>query len=302
METALIIPTYNAAHSWNALCEGIQRQSLRPDRVIIIDSSSTDGTETFAHAAGFTVFRIDCCEFSHGGTRQSAAELLPQAEILLFLTQDAIPLGTESFRNIVAAFQDPTIGAAYGRQVPRTNATPLEAHARFFNYPSQSHIRSHSSRHALGFKSIFFSNSFGAYRRDALMSVGGFSSQVSFGEDTLAVAHLHTAGWKSAYVADALVEHSHAYGLQAEFLRYFDIGALHCNQHWLLEQFGTAGGEGRRFLASELRYLFEHAPLQIPAALVHTAAKLLGYKVGYLSGSSDWLQERGEAAHSEIGE
>jgi len=280
MKTALIIPTCNAARHWAALCKAILRQSLRPDHILVIDSSSTDDTQAWARAAGFTVKRIARGEFSHGATRQSAATELPQAEVLIYLTQDAIPIGAESFRNIVSAFGDPTIGAAYGRQVPRLDATAIEAHARLFNYPPQSQIRSWSSRASLGFKSIFFSNSFGAYRRDALLSVGGFSARVSFGEDTLAVAHLHRAGWKSAYVAEALVEHSHAHSLQAEFQRYFAIGALHQQESWLLEQFGTANGEGRRFIVSELRYLLKHAPREIPAALAHSTVKFLAYHAG----------------------
>lgn len=280
MKTALIIPTFNAAHEWQPLSEGIMRQSLRPDWIVVIDSSSSDRTAEHAERAGFTVIRIDRSEFGHGRTRQVAADHLPGADILLYLTQDAIPMGTESFGRIVAVFEDPTIGAAYGRQVARRQAKAIEAHARLFNYPPESTIRSLRSRQNLGFKSIFFSNSFGAYRREALMSVGGFSSKVNFGEDTLAVAQLHCAGWRSAYVADALVEHSHAYSLTAEFRRYFDIGVLHRDEHWLLDEFGTASGEGLRFLQSELGYLLRRAPMEIPLALAHTAVKLLGYRAG----------------------
>ena len=116
------------------------------------------------------------------------------------------------------------------------------------------------------------------------MSVGGFSRQVNFGEDTLAVARLHSAGWKSAYVAEALVEHSHAYSFQAEFKRYFDIGVLHRQERWLLDQFGAASSEGRRFIASELRYLLRRAPVQIPSALIHSAVKFIAYLAGRRSG------------------
>ncbi len=112
------------------------------------------------------------------------------------------------------------------------------------------------------------------------MSVGGFSSDVIFGEDTLVVARLHRAGWKTAYVADAMVRHSHAYSIAEEFRRYFDIGVLHARESWLLEQFGTASGEGRRFVTSELRYLLKHAPHHVPSAILRTSAKYLGYRIG----------------------
>jgi rhamnosyltransferase len=277
---ALIIPTHNGLRYWHALLEGIRTQSLQPQQVIIVDSASTDGTAREARNAGFTVLEIDNKDFDHGGTRQFAVEQAPDADILLFLTQDAIPSDTDTFKQLVSAFQDLSIGAAYGRQVPRAIATPIEAHARKFNYPPTSAVRSWETRSNLGFKSIFFSNSFGAYRREALMSVGGFSSDVIFGEDTLVVGRLHRAGWKTAYVADALVQHSHSYSIQQEFRRYFDIGVLHAREGWLLEHFGSATGEGQRFVLSELSYLLKHAPFLIPSALIRTITKFLGYKVG----------------------
>jgi rhamnosyltransferase len=280
MKVALIIPTWNASPHWQSLVEGISRQSLAPDRVIVIDSSSTDGTAARARDIGFTVIQIDRSAFNHGATRQAAALAAPKADILIYLTQDAIPHGTESFRRIVDAFSDPAIAAAYGRQLPRPDASAIEAHARLFNYPPAPKVRSWESRKTLGFKSIFFSNAFGAYRRAALMSVGGFSSQVSFGEDTLAVAHLHREGWQTAYVPDALVEHSHAYSLVTASRRYFDIGVLHRRQSWLIEELGSASSEGRRFVLSELRYLSKHNPLLIPSALVRTAAKYAAYQAG----------------------
>lgn len=277
---AVIIPTFNAARYWPALSEGIQKQSLAPDRVIVIDSSSSDGTPDLAKGDGFQVIEISSKDFNHGGTRQLGAELAEDAEILIYLTQDAVPFGADAFANLVRTFEDVEIGAAYGRQLPRERAGPIEAHARDFSYPPASRARSWDSRRTQGFKSIFFSNAFGAYRRSALMSVGGFAPDIIFGEDTLVVARLHRAGWKTAYVADAMVRHSHAYSIGEEFRRYFDIGVLHAREHWLIEQFGSASGEGRRFVESELKHLLKHAPHHVPSAIVRTFAKYLGYKIG----------------------
>ena len=132
----------------------------------------------------------------------------------------------------------------------------------------------------LGFKSIFFSDSFGAYRRSALMSVGGFSPDVIFGEDTLVVARMHRAGWKTVYVADAAVRHSHAYSIAEEFRRYFDIGVLHARENWLVEQFGSASGEGRRFVISELKYLLRHGAHLVPSAFCARLQSTWGTRSG----------------------
>jgi rhamnosyltransferase len=208
------------------------------------------------------------------------AEYATDADILIYLTQDAALFGVSAFANLVKAFDDAEIGAAYGRQLPREKASPIEAHARHFSYAEVPVVRSWESRRTMGFKSIFFSNAFGAYRRKALMGVGGFSPDVIFGEDTLAVARMHRAGWKTAYVADALVRHSHDYSIAEEFRRYFDIGVLHSRESWLHEQFGSASGEGRRFVLSEFRYLLRHGAHHIPSAFARTFAKYLGYKIG----------------------
>ena len=277
---AVIIPTYNASRYWQALSAGIRAQNRRPDRVIVIDSSSKDGTSDLARQDGFEVLEIPARAFNHGGTRQMGADYAADANILIYLTQDAAPFGSDAFENLIAAFEDGEIGAAYGRQLPRDKASPIEAHSRYFSYSELPVVRSWDSRRTLGFKSIFFSNAFGAYRRDALMSVGGFSSDVIFGEDTLVVARMHRAGWKTAYVSNALVRHSHDYTIAEEFRRYFDIGVLHSRESWLNEQFGSASGEGRRLVISELKYLLRRAPHHIPSALARTLAKYLGYKIG----------------------
>ncbi len=112
------------------------------------------------------------------------------------------------------------------------------------------------------------------------MAVGGFPSDVIFGEDTITAAKLLLAGYSVGYVAEALVYHSHAYTWTQEFKRYFDIGVLHSREEWLLDAFGAATGEGKRYVFSELKYLLRTDPWQIPSALIRTALKLLGYRLG----------------------
>jgi rhamnosyltransferase len=277
----VIIPTLNAASDWPRLSSGLLA-CVNSHEVLIVDSSSTDGTAELARAAGFAVCSIPRAKFNHGSTRQLAAELLSHAEILVYLTQDAILHGPVAVENLLRAFEDPSVAAAYGRQLPRFGAKPIEAHARYFNYPTVSQVRELADRERLGFKTIFISNSFAAYRRSALMAVGGFPKGVIFGEDTITAAKLILSGWKIAYVAEAQVYHSHDYTWMQDFRRYFDIGVLHSRESWLLDEFGQAGGEGTRFVFSELKYLWPRHIASLPSAMVRTGLKLAGYRLGRL--------------------
>ena len=280
---ALIIPTLNGASWWDKVVEAVRAQGLAPRQVLVVDSQSEDGTVELARDCGFLVEQIGRTSFKHGGTRQWALQFFPRAQIVVYLTQDAILASENALATLLPAFDDPLVGAAYGRQLPRLLANPIEAHARLYNYPPASAIRSLECTATIGFKAIFFSNSFGAYRRTALEQVGGFPRELNFGEDTVVAARLLQHRWKIAYVAEAQAYHSHAYSCREEFQRYYRIGQLHASEPWLLHDFGQASGEGRRFVVSEMKYLGRHAPWLIPEASIRTALKYLGYKRGMQS-------------------
>ena len=246
----------------------------------MIDSSSSDDTAATARAHGFDTHVIRKSEFNHGGTRQLGIRRLAEAEIVIFLTQDALLACPEAIERLVAAFADEQVGAAYGRQLPHRDAKPIGAHARLFNYPPKSYVRSLEDRERHGLKTAFISNSFAAYRRSALLEVGGFPTDTIMNEDTWVAGKMLLAGRKIAYCADAEVYHSHDYGYVDELKRYFDIGVFHSHAAWLQQTFGKAEGEGRRFVLSELSYLARHAPWLVPSSLIRTGLKWLGFRLG----------------------
>jgi rhamnosyltransferase len=278
----LVIPTLNGGERWAACLEAIKQQSLQPRRLLDIDSASTDRTTDLAESAGFEVVRIDRSEFNHGGTRQWAVEYLDDCDIVVFLTQDAVPAASDTLREIVRCFDDPAVAVAFGRQLPHKSATPIESHARVFNYGPQTLKKDAAAAKQLGTKVFFCSNSFAAYRRSILLELGGFRRDLILGEDMEFAARAIKAGYANVYCATAPVYHSHDYTMAQVVERYFDIGVFDDRNSWMREQFGSHSGEGFRFIASELRYLAEHAPLQIPRALVQTAGKLVGYRLGRL--------------------
>jgi rhamnosyltransferase len=278
----LVIPTLNAGKRWVACLEGIARQTLKPYRLLNIDSESTDQTVALAASAGFEVVRIERTQFNHGGTRQFAVEYLSDCDIIVFLTQDAIPASFNTLSEIVRCFDDPTVAVAYGRQLPHKEATPVESHARVFNYGPRTVRKDAAAAKQLGSKVFFCSNSFAAYRRSTLIDLGGFRVDLILGEDMEFAARAIQAGYANVYCATAPVYHSHDYTIAQTVERYFDIGVFDQRNPWMREQFGSHRGEGLRFIASELKYLTTHAPLQIPRALIQTAGKLIGYRLGRL--------------------
>lgn len=280
IKVGLIVPTLNGGALWQEWLECFSRQTRIPDKLLLIDSSSSDETVNLARKQGFDVKIIAGSEFNHGGTRQWGVDCLSDVDIVVFLTQDALLAESDAIDNLLAAFDDSSVGAAYGRQLPHRNAGPIGAHARLFNYPASSQLRSLEDKMSYGIKTVFISNSFSAYRRSALMQVGGFPAATIMNEDTYVAGKMLVAGWKIAYRADARVFHSHDYGFLDEFKRYFDIGVFHSHTPWLQQTFGGASGEGLRFVFSEIRYLLKRTPWLLPSAVLRNGLKWFGYRLG----------------------
>ncbi|MDD2285774.1 MAG: glycosyltransferase family 2 protein [Paludibacter sp.] len=276
---SIIIPTYNSASFLTDLLTHVYSQSISPIDIIIIDSESTDGTADIALNAGCHVHRIKKQDFNHGGTRNLGVSMA-QGDIIVFMTQDALLADDHALQALVAPFNDPQVGAVCGRQLPHSNANPLASHARFFNYPATSCIKTKADIPRLGIKVPFISNSFAAYRKSALQKIGGFPEHVILSEDMCAAARMILASYSIAYAGDATVFHSHNYTPMQEFHRYFDIGAFHSQESWIQETFGGAGGEGLRYVRSELKYAYKHGWYWVFRSLLTCMLKLVGYKLG----------------------
>lgn len=280
MKYSIVVPTYNPGEQWLDWVNALKTQSVKPEVILVIDSSSEDDTVLVSRDNGFNVKVIPKSEFNHGGTRQQGIDMLDESEFIVFLTQDSILADTDTIRNLMSAFDDANVALAYGRQLPRQGAGLIESHARSFNYTAKSRINTYEDRFELGLKTPFTSNSFSAYRRSALIGIGGFPDNTIVSEDMYVAAKMLMNEWKIAYCADALVYHSHGYTMFQEFQRYFDIGVFNARESWIRKSFGGAESEGGRFVKSELLFLLKKKPILIPQAILRTVVKLLGYRLG----------------------
>jgi rhamnosyltransferase len=277
--TSIIIPTFNAEKQICRLCEALRSQTASSE-IIVVDSSSSDRTVEIAESFGARVFVIPPGDFDHGGTRTLAGNAA-KGDILVYMTQDAIPFDNHSIENIARPFDDQGIAASFGRQLPYPDATAFGAHLRMFNYPDASCIKSLEDRSRFGIKTPFLSNSFAAYRKKALEEIGWFRSKLIMGEDVYAGARMLLAGYKIAYVSNAVVFHSHNYTVLQEFKRYFDIGVFHRSERWIIEEFGKAEGEGRRYMQSAFAFLRKNRKYgRIPEFCFRNTLKYIGYTLG----------------------
>jgi rhamnosyltransferase len=172
-------PTYNGGDVWRLTVSNIKEYAPQA-KVYVIDSSSVDDTKRLAEDAGFKVLNISGAEFNHGGTRNRlAGETVEEYDVVVFLTQDAIPQ-PKFLEGIISAFEDDDVACVYGRQLPHDDANPIAQHARYFNYPPNGYVCGKEDIKNMGIKTVFMSNSFSAYRLSIFKELGGSRQILSF--------------------------------------------------------------------------------------------------------------------------
>jgi rhamnosyltransferase len=251
---------------------------MRP-RVLVVNSSSGDGTVELAQRMGAEVLVVPRHEFNHGATRERARHVLGR-DIVVMMTPDARPQGPDLFANLVRPILDGAASVSYARQVPHPGAKAFEAFPRKFNYPGKSEIRSIADTKRIGPGAFFCSNACAAWLNSALDEISGFSPTLSL-EDTTAVAKLLFAGHRIAYCADAVVAHSHRYSLLQEFRRHFDTGYVRAEQGKLLLMSGGDERRGGAYAIAMMQQLLRRQPWLVPYGVAHLAAKYAGYLTGF---------------------
>lgn len=280
MKIDVIIPSYRPDQRLVRLVKGLLASREPADRILIINTEKQlFPFPELEKLDRVEVVHIEKAEFDHGGTRDRAA-MLCNGELLLFMTQDAVPTDGNLVGSLAAAFADPGVWAAYARQLPDESCGELERYTRSFNYPSGSRVKSMEDLDELGVKTFFCSNVCAMYRADKYRELGGFEKRTIFNEDMIFAGKLIKAGGKIAYVAEARVIHSHNYGCMEQLHRNFDLAVSQADH---MDIFGMAKSEseGIRLVKQTAAWLIRQGkPWLLPGLVCQSGFKYLGYFLG----------------------
>jgi len=254
------------------------QQSARTREVVVVDSGSTDRTAAIAAEFPVRLLQIRADEFHHGRTRNAAARLTG-GSFLVYLSADAFPMEHTWLESLLAPFLDPAVGAVYGRQQAKPEATPERRFFMEHRYGTNPPAPSRDG--AVGqYRTFQFSTVNCAIRRLAWQKLP-FPEDLNAYED-FSWAIQASKNWHLRYEPNAAVLHSHNYPLLKSFQQYFDNGVVH-EMRGLADRAEVAQlrSDGVQYLREEVRFLIgAGAAHRVPYVLLYEAARYCGLALG----------------------
>lgn len=282
----VVIPTYKPGKKFSRLLKMLQRQTWPVGKIIVMNTEKSFWNEHgFEGIKNLEVHHLTKEEFDHGETRNRGMRF-SRADIVVFMTDDAVPADEHLIEELVKAFdqsgpEGEAVIMAYARQLPDKDCHLAERYTRSFNYPEESCVKTKADLEQMGIKTFFASNVCCAYDREKFWFQGGFIRRTIFNEDMIfAGKALLQDDYAVAYAADARVIHSHNYNCRQQFKRNFDLAVSQADHP---ELFGCvrSESEGIRLVKSTALFLIRRGkPWLVPGLVVKSGFKFLGYRAG----------------------
>jgi cellulose synthase/poly-beta-1,6-N-acetylglucosamine synthase-like glycosyltransferase len=214
----LVIPTFNSTPWIDECLDAVARLEYPADKleVVVVDNGSTDETVARVRAAGREP--VFCAKRGPAAARNEGVRRA-RGEIVAFIDSDTVP-DPRCLLELARAFEDGRVGGVGGRIDPQSLKTGPELHAWSIGVLNQeAHLASKSP-----YAPPFVATANAAFRREALLRIGGFDESLRVGEDADLCWRLQWEGWLLKYAPEAKVRHHHRSGKAAYFRQVFQYG------------------------------------------------------------------------------
>lgn len=277
LSAAVVIPTYNRPDRLRSCLAHLESQTLKPERVVVVDSSTDDRTAQLVQPMSEVTYVRNPLGRGHTAESRAIGSSLCREDIIAFLDDDA-DAREDWLEHLVAAFHDETVGGVGGcalngiegeREQGLGAVGRLLPDGRFTGNFAADTGRDVDVDHLLGANM--------AYRRAAIERIGGIHGGypgTCMREESDIALRVRRAGYRLVYTPTAVVHHRP--GTYAKGSRFDKRYVYFANRNSIV-LFGRIYGLGspisRRFLYTQLREVGLQARAGMHALVRNHAAK-----------------------------
>jgi 2-desacetyl-2-hydroxyethyl bacteriochlorophyllide A dehydrogenase len=207
---SVIVRARDEARFIERLLEDVRAQTYDPLEIVVVDSGSTDGTLEIAERLADRVVRIAPEEFTFGRSLNKGSEAA-RGEFLVFVSAHTYPVSNNWLANLIAPFDDPSVGMVYGRQLPAPTTRLDEERDLLTNFGEGSAV---SIDNPLG------PNNANAAVRAELWREVPFDEELTGLEDLAWAQQIQARGHRVFYADNAGIVHIHEESLRQVFRRF----------------------------------------------------------------------------------
>ncbi len=232
---SVVLPAWNGMRWLPELIARLRAQDLAAE-LVALDSGSRDGTRELLEREADVFVEVPPSEFDHGLTRNLGIER-SSGDLVVLLTQDALPADPRWLRELVHPFEDPLVAGASSRQLPRPDASPVTRLALAGWHAAGATPRKVRFESAAEFDALAPLEQLAACIFDDVCSCLRRSvwlhhpfRRAGIAEDLIWAREVLRAGHALAFAAGSAVFHSHerspAYELKRTFVLHRQLHAL----------------------------------------------------------------------------
>lgn len=257
----IVIPIYKGKKFLPLINHMISVQTLQPTDVLVIETCYQNWFECreFCHENGWEWIGIEEGQFDHGATRNLGYENLSDDDIVVYITQDIVPMNANWLSELISPIITEKAVISYSRQYTDESASYSDKLSKRLNFSDVSILRTWDDVNHLGLKTFYCSNASLAVNVGWIRKAGGFPEKNIVSEDWIICKRILEHGGILAYSANSKIYHFHNFSYIEKFRRYYDLGiSIHKSD---LNSYSQNNNQYLGAILSEMIYLLRRLML-----------------------------------------
>ncbi|MEK9779867.1 MAG: glycosyltransferase [Gammaproteobacteria bacterium] len=178
--------------------DSLNKQTIQPSKIILVDNSSNDGSIEYATSKGCNIIHYDKKKFNYSYALNIGIKETSQKEVLLLSAHCEI-VNKDSIENLIQVRHAYKAAGVFGRQIPTVNSNPIDTRDLVTVFGRERIVYE---------KFPFFHNAFSLIHRIAWEDCP-FDEKQNGIEDRFWAREQALKGRKIVYEPDSVVFHEH---------------------------------------------------------------------------------------------